>query len=187
MTRLATLLALTGLAIPANASASRWFYERQPVAQTVDVSSSGTLKLKLHAPGRRVSARCAVAGVEAVSAEVAEARTLDFTCSGEVTVTPTLPWASTLMPIRSDVWLVETSAELDVSRGGVDYGTFAGKLTPTIGDGDAQGPGGHDDLDNTLAFHSAGEKLSGPNGATLSFVGFYKLGTRGHGASAGAS
>jgi hypothetical protein len=191
LARLASLLALATAAMPAAASArTEWYYERQPVleGETVAVDSSGTLKLKLRPPGHRIGATCTVGGVEAVwnasETGLGETRAISFSCTGEVVISPQLPWTSVLSGASSSRLLDEWNrVQLDVSRAGVDYGVFAGTLGPTIGDGDPQGPGRHDDLDNTLSFHSTGPRLLGPNGATLSFVGFYKLGTRGQGAT----
>jgi hypothetical protein len=191
LVRLASLLALATAAVSADASArTEWYYERQPVAEgeTVDVDSSGTLKLKIRSPGHRIGTTCAVGGVEALwnapQSGLGQTRAISFSCTGEVVISARLPWTSVLSGASSSRLLDEWDrVQLDVSRAGVDYGVFAGTLGPTIGDGDPQGPGRHDDLDNTLSFHSTGPRLLGPNGATLSFVGFYKLGTRGQGAT----
>jgi hypothetical protein len=187
----AALLAVVAVAVPASASAqTQWFYERQAIVEgeTVEVGSSGTLKLKLRAPGHRIGTTCTVGGVEALwnspEGGLGETRAINFSCTGEVVISPQPPWTSVLTGASSSRLLDEWDrVQLDVSRAGVDYGVFAGRLGPTIGDGDPQGPGRHDDLDNTLSFHSTGPRLLGPGGATLSFVGFYKLGDRGSGAT----
>jgi hypothetical protein len=192
---LASLIVLAAAAMPAVASArTQWFYERKPIAEgeTLKVASSGNLRLSLKVPkhgGIKIS--CINSGVEALrnSSEngLDETQTIDFSCTapcGEVAIVPHLPWTSILEGVSASHLLDEWhGVQLDLSCGGVDYGVFAGTLGPTIGDGDPQGPGLHDDLDNTLSFHSKGPRLLGPNGATLSFVGFYKLGERGHGAT----
>jgi hypothetical protein len=195
LARLASLLALAAAAVPADASArTQWFYERQPIAEgeTVEVASSGNLKLNLKVPrhgGIQIS--CTASGVEALwnspKNGLDETRAISFSCTapcGEVVIAPYLPWTSILEGSSASRLLDEWHrVRLDLTCGGVDYGVFAGTLGPTIGDGDPQGPGLHDELDNTLSFHSKGPRLLGPNGTILSFVGFYKLGYRGHGAT----
>jgi hypothetical protein len=192
LARAATLLALTAAAMPASASArTQWFYERQPIAEgtTVETASSGPVKLTLKRPkllGLR--AACAASGVTALwngpENGFDEVRSISFACTseaGEVHVTPLGTWTSiltgTALPL-TDRW---SGVEVEVTIAGTDYGVFAGSLTPTMGDGDAQA-GVKDDLDTELRFH--GETLAGPNGDKLSFGGFYRLGpSRGHGAT----
>lgn len=193
----AMLLAAT---VPAAASArTAWFYERQliPKGQTVEVASvayPGKLKLKIRRPKlAAIEMSCGATGVEAVWNTTKggrdETRSINFSCtspSGRVVVTPFLPWTSILegtVPPLVDQW---NGVDLDVTVGGIDYGIFTGTLTPQMGDGDDAEAGARDDLDTELRFTGTDPRLTGPNGSTLSFAGFYHFGpSRGHGVTGG--
>lgn len=189
--RVLGLVALVAAVAPASASATEWFYERQPIPKgtTVEVPSQGAnLKLNMKWP-KVIDIRmaCSAKGVTAIwngpENGFDEVRSISFACkseSGGVVLRPRGTWTSKLvgtsLPLTDD-W---SGVELEVIVRRHNYGVFAGSLTPTQGDSDSQA--GNDDLDAELRFH--GETLSGPNGAVLSFNGAYHLGpSRGHGAT----
>jgi hypothetical protein len=192
-------LGLLALALPAAASANtQWFYERQLIApgEIAEVASKSTkLALTLKAPKQKaVKIPCSVGGVEAFwntpKNGMDETRSIGFSCSaapcGKATVTPVLPWGSTLLdgPLPLiDRW---EGVTLELTCGGVDYGTFTGSLDAKVGDVDPPGKDeGKDDLDNTIAFKGGVNKphLRAPNGDLLWFTGFYRLGDKGTGVS----
>ncbi|HUE29021.1 MAG TPA: hypothetical protein VMP89_19760 [Solirubrobacteraceae bacterium] len=189
----ATLLACLSLCAgaPAAHAATEWFYERQPLAegQVVEVPAIGKLKLNLRRPKLKgIALACAVNATEAVwdgpENGLDETRTISFACKGrcgQATITPNLPWDSTLegttFPLI-DRWY---GVSVEVSCGGESFGLFTGTLEPNLGDSDVDSPT-HGDLDTNLLFRPKGSRLVGPNGSSLSFGGFLPLRTsEGHG------
>jgi hypothetical protein len=180
------------LMLPASASAStQWFYEGQPIAkgETVEVASSGPkIALGLKLPKQTIiKIPCPASGIEAFwnspTNGLDETRAISFSCPEGTTVTPTLPWASTLLeselPLR-DQW---ESVALHLIYNGVDDGTFTGSLDTIVGDVDPQTDRekfAKDELDNYLVFRGGLKKaLAGPNKAKLWFRGNYRLGVKG--------
>jgi hypothetical protein len=188
--RLATpvVLATLILTLATNASANtQWFYEGQPIAEgtTVAVASSGKIALALKLPKQTtIKISCPASGIEAFWNTPTngrdETRTISFACPEGTSVTPALPWGSTLLesifPLH-DRW---ESVALHLVYNGVDYGTFTGSLDTTVGDVDPQKDREtfvKDELDHFLIFHGGLTKaLTGPNEAKVWFAGSYVLG-----------
>ena len=204
------LLALAAAVAPAAASASvtQWYDEGLPIAEgkanAVSIASSGTLSVSLarrHVRPSLIRADCSAEGIEKVWNEPFEGRdeTLSIAFRGcEPTTTESaeacprpsvtsiaLPWSSRLYGEEHPLLDEWSGVELDLACGSTDYGVFSGTLRPNQGDADEQCEGGGDDLDNELRFQPG--SLSAPRPrlhnevGELSVVGYYKLGTRGHG------
>ena len=187
MTVLAVLVALFVLPTSAGAT-TRWFLEERPIAegkivQVATTSPDLTVNLKL--PKRTtIKIPCSAVGTAAFwnspTEGLDETQALNFSCPERTTVTPALPWASTLLesalPLH-DQW---ESVRLQLTYNGVDYGTFSGSLTTTVGDVDPQKDREtlpKDEVDNFLTFRE--HALVGPNEAKLWFSGIYHLGSKG--------
>ncbi len=176
----------------ADADATQWFAERQPIptGSTVVVATTGTLILQAQAPpknrshkGRAIfTTSCLVNGSEAFSNSLenglGETRAISFSCAaapcGAVVVTPNLPWTSTL---AAPSWPLvdEWTAKLALNCGNTGFGTFSGTLLPTIGDKDEQGTlegKPKDDADNALNFfrNRSGVLTEPQGGDILSFA-----------------
>jgi|GEM_PF-2875599 len=158
-----------------------------------------------------IRAECVATGVEVVWNEIGVGRDetpetnpfhpeqppIRFACAavagcGKPVITPSkLPWSSRLFgeehPLL-DEWSGVTIDFLCKRATGrrIDYGVFKGALIPKQGDADEQCEGKGDDMDNEFRFVASGlllisELREGTPESTISLVGFYKLGTRGHG------
>jgi hypothetical protein len=190
---LAALAALPML--PASASgATQWFYNRAPIAggETVEVPAAGSnLARALERPRSgqtTVKIACPASGTQAFRNSptngLDETRTISFSCRAGTTVTPILPWTSTLLesalPLH-DRW---ENVALSLTYNGANLGTFAGSLDTTVGDIDPQRDKEHqsrDEPDSYLVFRGGSKKalLTGPNRAKLWFSGALHLGGRG--------
>ena len=175
--------------LPASASANtRWFYEGQPIAEgeTVEVASSGPkIALSLKLPKQTtIKIPCPASGTEAFwnspTNGLDETRAISFSCPKGTTVTPILPWTSTLLESELPLHDRWENVALRLTYNGVNYGTFTGSLDTTVGDVDPQADRERftkDELDNYLTFRP--HALVGPNEATLWFSGVYHLGVKG--------
>jgi hypothetical protein len=199
------LAGLLGLAVaPATATAStQWLYtpsagaERLPIADGVTVevplSSGKSSTLVLKAPGKTgVKIPCGVSGTGAFwntpEGGRDETRSIRFTCAGveacaEPTVTPYLPWTSTLLESATlplvDRW---EGMALEVSCAGVDYGVFTGSVAARVGDVDPAGSGPGDELDNLFSWHGTAKNgVLAPNGDEVWLVGGLRMGGKGWG------
>ncbi len=191
---------LIALATPAAADAStQWTYtaeaggKREPIAEGTRVSVPITsIKFKVALKEPNVSAvkfPCAVSGSNEFwnTPEGGRDRTssTSFACAG-ATVTPFLPWTSTLAESAyplSDRWTVS----LDLKVGGIDKGTFAGVLEAKVGDLDPEGEkgeAGKDELDNNIFFRGGRstkapyQHLTALNGNELWFSGYQRQGAK---------
>jgi len=146
------VLAAAALFAPACASADQWYIEdgphgqraRIPAGETVEVPTSGRLNVKIQLAARRgvTNVKCEVAGAEVLSDPTAteawaETSSLTFySCGGAIDVVPVLlPWSGELAGDCQPCTITRGEA-LEVTIGGVDYGTFTGVLTGKIGDFD---------------------------------------------------
>lgn len=191
---LTVMVATIGLlSATAAADATQWYYNRQPIPQGVvqetisRTNKEVVLSLKPHeAPPIKLS--CSIEGVTALwngpKTGYGEVRSTSFACTspaGKVTVTPHGTWTSELTGTKlplTDTW---SGVELEVTVAGTDYGMFTGSLAPRMGDKDPVGArdnheGRGDDLDTLLFFY--GDRLAGPNGASLGLTGWYGLGSK---------
>ena len=181
------------LMLPASASANtQWFFERQPIAEgkTVEVASSGPkVALTLKLPKQTaIKIPCPASGTEAFwnspTNGFDEIRAISFSCPKGTTVTPILPWTSTLLeselPPLHDKW---ENVALKLTYNGVNYGRFTGALDTIVGDVDPQKDREkfkRDELDYFVTFRSGPTKfLAGPNEVRLWFSGLYHIGSKG--------
>jgi hypothetical protein len=174
-------LAAAALFAPASAGADQWYIEdgphgqraRIPAGESVEVPTSGTFNVKIQLSAQRgvTNVKCEVTGAEVLSdpsATEAMAETSSLTlysCGGDVTVVPVLlPWSGELAGDCQPCTITRGEA-LEVSIGGVDYGTFTGVVTGKIGDFD---PPIKDDIDHIYSLN--GKKsgtLTGEAGTVL--------------------
>ena len=180
------------LILPAGASANtQWFYQRQPITkgETVEVASSGpkiTLNLKLPKQ-TTVKIPCSASGTEAFwnsrTTGFDETRAISFSCPKGTTVTPILPWTSTLLESEFPLHDKWENVALKLTYNGVKYGTFTGSLDMSVGDVDPQKDRENfkrDELDAYVVFRGPTNKsLTGPNEDRLWFTGIYRLGGKG--------
>jgi len=199
MGRLALIAGLLiALAIPVTADAStQWSYtaeaggKRKPIAEGTRVSvptTSSKFTVVLKEPkASPVKFPCAVHGSNEFwnTPEGGRDRTssISFACAG-ATVTPFLPWTSTLAESEYplfDQWTVS----LDLEVGGIDKGTFSGVLEAKVGDVDPEGEKGEvgkDELDNNIYFKGGRSTklphlhLTALNGNELWFSGYQRQG-----------
>jgi hypothetical protein len=184
------ILAAALLLAPTPALAgTQWFYERNLIAEGEKVevaASSERLTVVLKVPGQgAVKIPCLAKGVEAFwntpESGRDETRSIAFSCSaapcGKATVRPLLPWSSTLLEGPRPLFDRWDNVALKLVCGGVNYGIFTGSLEAKVGDVDP-GTEPKDELDNNLTFKGGAEhpRLLAPNGDTVWFTGFYRLG-----------
>jgi hypothetical protein len=180
------------LLVPASASAStQWFYNRQPIAggETVVVTSSGPeITLSLKPPKQpAIKIPCPASGTEAFwnspTNGLDETRTIGFSCPKGTTVTPILPWTSTLLESELPLHDRWENVALRLTYNGVKYGTFTGSLDTTVGDVDPQKDRENfprDEPDSYLVFRGGLNKsLAGPHEYKLWFSGGYHFGGKG--------
>jgi hypothetical protein len=180
------------LMLPASASANtRWFYEGQRIAEgeTVEVASSGPkIALSLKLPKQTtIQIPCPASGTEAFwnspTNGLDETRAISFSCPEGTTVTPILPWTSTLLESELPLHDKWENVALRLTYNGVDYGMFTGSLDTSVGDVDPQADRENfskDELDNYLVFRGGIKRsLAGPHEAKLWFSGGYRLGRKG--------
>jgi hypothetical protein len=179
--RLMPTLAAVALLAPASASANQWYIEdgphgqraRIPAGESVEVPTSGTFNVKIQLTAQRgvTNVKCEVTGAELLSdpsrtEALAETSSLTlYSCGSSVTVVPVLlPWSGGLAGDCQPCTITRGEA-LEVSVGGVDYGTFTGVLTGKIGDFDEPIK---DDIDHIYVLN--GKKsgtLTGESGTVL--------------------
>jgi hypothetical protein len=192
--KLTPILAVLALAVtPAAASATtRWYLERQPIAegQTAEVlATSKRLEVVLKVPKQTaVRIPCFAEGVEAFwntpQGGKDQTRSISFACSpapcGEATVTPRLPWSSTLLESTLPLYDRWEGVSLHLTCGGTDYGMFSGLLQAKVGDVDPSGTPEKDDVDNVMVWKGSvkGAHLTAPSGAMVWFSGGYDLGNK---------
>jgi hypothetical protein len=181
------------LVLPAGARATtQWFKEGTPITEgeIVEVASTGPkVALNLTRPKQpTIKIACPISGREnfrnSPAGGLGETQAISFACPEGTSVTPILPWTSTLLeselPPLHDQW---ENVTLDLTYRGVDYGRFTGSIDTTVGDVDPQKDREkfkRDELDAYLVFHGGVKKsLAGPNGAKLTISGFYRLGGKG--------
>lgn len=196
MTRMpAVLIAGAALMLPASASAAtQWFYNHQPIAkgEVVEVASHGakiTVSLaKLTLPGRTsIKFPCSVTGTEAFwnspTNGLDETRAISFSCAEGTTVTPILPWTSTLLESELPLHDRWENVALRLIYNGVNYGKFTGSLETTVGDVDPlkeREEAIRDEPDSYITFHGgAAKSLVGANGYKLWLTGGYHFGGKG--------
>jgi hypothetical protein len=208
--RLVLAAVLIGMALPASASATTWFYtptptaERLPIAEGVTIevplSSNPKFTLVLKRPKVTPNAKmlCTASGTAAFwntpEGGRDETRSLNLTCTGvegcpEPTVTTMLlAWPSTLLestvlPLL-DRWEGMT---FDVSCAGADLGVFAGTMTAKVGDVDPESTKekeGIGDLDAQLVWNGSRENgLTAANGDEVWLIGGLRMGGEGSGIS----
>jgi hypothetical protein len=186
----AVLAALLMLATSASAN-TQWFDERQAIAEgeTVEVATSGpkiTLSLKLPKQ-TRITIPCPASGPMAFwnspTNGLDETRAISFSCPEGTTVTPILPWSSTLLESELPLHDKWENVALQLTYNRMNYGTFTGSLDTTVGDVDpVKDEENHqrDELDNYLVFRGGLKKsLAGPNQGRLWFSGVLHLGGKG--------
>jgi hypothetical protein len=180
------------LLVPASASANtQWFYNRQPIAagQTVEVASSGPkIALNLKLPKQpAIKIPCPASGTEAFwnspTNGLDKTRAISFSCPNGTTVTPILPWTSTLLESElplDDRW---ENVALRLTYNGVKYGLFTGSLDTSVGDVDPQKDREsftRDEPDSYLVFRGGVKQfLTGPHEYKLWFSGGYHFGGKG--------
>lgn len=185
---IAALSASSAIAAP-----SQWFYNRVliPRGKTVVVpvlngkKDTVSLHLPKHPTVRKV---CTVSGTMAFTntsrGGMSETRTLAFACPKGTTVTPVLPWFSTLVESEYPLYDRLENIALEYTTHGLDYGVFSGNLEAKVGDVDPleerkKDEGKYDESDHYMTFLGGLKdgRLRGANGAELSLTGALRLGT----------
>jgi hypothetical protein len=170
------------MVVPATASAStQWFYNKKPIpkGETVEVASnSSRLLVSLKLPKQtRAQVACSASGRQAFwntpQGGQDETRAISFACPEGTTITPILPWGSTLLESEIPLHDRWENVALSLTYDGVDYGTFTGSLETNAGDVDPMRDRERfvkDEPDSYLTFHGGLKKaLAGPNGALVWF------------------
>lgn len=185
-------LALVGLALPAAAAGDQFYVQtgdhgqrrRLAPGESTEVATAGNWKLKAKLAGRRGTTRaaCVESGGELVgnvSGTVATAQTtaLALACSGGVVATAVLlPWSGELTGDCQPCKLSRPMS-LEVSVGGVSYGTFSGTVAGQLGDFDDPIK---DELDHTWKWLGAkGGKLVNGAGSSITLAGQDSWGVEG--------
>ena len=180
------------LLVPASASAkTQWFYNLQPIpeGETVRVAASGSgITLSLKPPKQpAIKIPCPANGTEAFwnspTNGLDETHAISFACPKGTTVTPILPWTSTLLESELPLHDKWENVALRLTYNGVKYGKFTGSLDTSVGDVDPQKDRERfprDEPDSYLVFRGGLERsLAGPNGYKLWFSGGYHFGGKG--------
>jgi hypothetical protein len=130
---------------------------------------------------------CSVSGVQAFwnspTNGLDETQAISFSCPKGTTVTPILPWTSTLLESELPLHDRWDNVALRLTYNGVKYGRFSGSLDTTVGDVDPQKDRenfSRDEPDSYLTFRGGLERaLAGANEDKLWFSGGLHFGGRG--------